>query len=243
LNAKLCVPVQVDLVFRFLANEFKGWSPGEYAWLLFCEIAIISLSLFWGETAVGIVAATTGIAYTVFAGKGKILCYVFGIVNTPLYAYIAFENKYYGDMALNIYYFAMMAAGIAAWSKNREEDETKGIVKTRLPDKERAVWAGAIVLFTLALWAILAAAGGNRPLCDAMTNTLSIAAMILTVKRCMEQWAMWIAVNVIEVFMWWRTWTTDGNSISVLLMWLLFLVNGIFFLVKWRGNGRKKALE
>jgi nicotinamide mononucleotide transporter len=72
-----------------------------------------------------------------------------------------------------------------------------------------------------------------------MTNTLSIAAMILTVKRCMEQWLMWIAVNLIEVFMWWKVWTIEGNSISILLMWLLFLFNGIFFFIRWKKDTRR----
>lgn len=219
---------------EFLKNEFKGWKPCELAWLLFCEAVIIGLSIFWGEGLLGIIAATTGIAYTIFAGKGKISCYAFGLINTPLYAFLSFQQKYYGDMALNIYYFVMMFAGIIAWRKNRDADETKGIVKTHLSHKERVYWSGAIIFFTLALWGALLLLGGNRPLCDAMTNTLSIAAMILTVKRCMEQWVMWIAVNAIEVFMWWKVWAIEGNSISILLMWLLFLFNGIFFFLKWR---------
>jgi hypothetical protein len=48
---------------------------------------------------------------------------------------------------------------------------------------------------------------------------------------------MWIAVNLIEVFMWWKVWTTEGNSISILLMWLVFLFNGIFFFIRWKKDG------
>jgi nicotinamide mononucleotide transporter len=55
----------------------------------------------------------------------------------------------------------------------------------------------------------------------------------------MEQWLMWIAVNLIEVFMWWKVWTIDGNSISILLMWLVFLFNGIFFFIRWKKDTRK----
>ena len=132
-----------------------------------------------------------------------------------------------------------MFAGIFAWRKNIDADATKGILKTYLSTRERMYWSLAIALFTLILWGTLVLFGGNRPLCDAMTNTLSIAAMILTVKRCMEQWLMWIAVNLIEVFMWWKAWTIEGNSISILLMWLLFLFNGIFFFIRWKKDTRK----
>jgi nicotinamide mononucleotide transporter len=66
-----------------------------------------------------------------------------------------------------------------------------------------------------------------------MTNVLSIAAMILTVKRAIEEWVLWIAVNAIEVFMWYRAWCSGSGNISILLMWMLFLVNGIYLLTLW----------
>ena len=77
------------------------------------------------------------------------------------------------------------------------------------------------------------ALGGERALCDSLTNVLSVAAMALTVKRCIEQWVLWIAVDAIEVFMWWSVHSADGTGISILLMWLLFLANGIYLLRLW----------
>ena len=38
---------------------------------------------------------------------GLIVCYAFGLVNAPLYAYLSWRWGYYGDMALNLYYLAM----------------------------------------------------------------------------------------------------------------------------------------
>ena len=80
---------------------------------------------------------------------------------------------------------------------------------------------------------------GNRPFCDALTNVLSIAAMLLTVRRAIEEWVLWIIVNAVEVFMWWNAWCAGEGSISVLLMWLLFLANGIYLLSLWMRTGKK----
>ncbi|MBR4894066.1 MAG: nicotinamide mononucleotide transporter, partial [Kiritimatiellae bacterium] len=92
---------------------------------------------------------------------------------------------------------------------------------------------------TLALFALLKFLGGSRPLCDAMTNVLSVAAMYLTVRRAIEEWVLWIAVNAIEVFMWAKVWLSGEGMISVLLMWLLFLANGILIFSEWIRLGRK----
>ena len=141
-------------------------------------------------------------------------------------------------MALNLYYFAMMFPGIVCWRRNRSTDaQTAGIVRTRLTGRERLAWAAAIALAAVALWAVLRAVGGNRPLCDAFTNILSVAAMALTVKRCIEQWVMWIAVDAVEVFMWWHTGET---SMAILAMWALFLSDGVYLFWLWADDLRRQ---
>lgn len=216
-----------------LAEQFMAWRPGEVAWLAFCVCSVAGLSLCCGDSLVGIVAAVTGMLYTVFAGKGKTMCFLFGMVNTPLYAYLSYVHGYYGDFALNVYYFLMMFPGLMAWRRNCAETAEEGVVRTRLSSRERMALAAACLSATAALWWILARCGGSRPLCDAVTNILSVAAMVLTVRRAIEQWVLWIAVDAVEVFMWVKVWLAGGGMVSVALMWLLFLANGMYMLALW----------
>jgi nicotinamide mononucleotide transporter PnuC len=104
--------------------------------------------------------------------------------------------------------------------------------------------AAACLAAIPALWAALHFLGGSRPLCDAITNVLSVAAMLLTVRRAIEEWVLWIIVDAVEVFMWWRAWCEGEGSVSVLLMWLLFLANGVYLLSLWIGveSRRKNGL-
>jgi nicotinamide mononucleotide transporter len=222
------------MTFRTLiAEQFRGWRPTEITWLAFSVSAILSLSIHWGDTALGMTASVTGMMYTVLAGKGKLACFIFGLANTPLYAYIAYKAGYYGDLSLNIYYFVMMFPGLVAWRRNQSDTSYAGIVRTRLSPKARIRLAAACLAGILALWAILHFLHGTRPFCDSVTNVLSIAAMLLTVRRAIEEWVLWIIVNAVEVFMWWRAWSAGEGTISILLMWILFLMNGIYLLSLW----------
>ena len=214
-------------------EQFRGWRVTEAAWLVFCISCIVSLSLYWQDTPLGMTAAVTGMMYTVLAGKGKPSCFIFGLINTPLYAYMAFKAGYYGDFALNVYYFAMMFPGLAAWLRHRSGESEEGIKRTSLSAKGRLCLAGACAAGILALWGTLRLLDGTRPFCDSVTNVLSIAAMLLTVRRAIEEWILWIIVDAVEVFMWWRAWCAGEGSISVLLMWLVFLANGIYLLSLW----------
>ena len=218
---------------RFFIEQFRGWRTTEVLWLAFSLSSIIALSIHWGDTAVGMTAAVTGMMYTILAGKGKPSCFLFGLVNTPLYAWIAFNAGYYGDLSLNIYYFIMMFPGLSAWLRHRSSIPETGIVRTRLSNKGRLQLFAVCTIGIFALWSILCLVNGNRPLCDAVTNILSVAAMLLTVRRAIEEWILWIIVNAVEVFMWWKAWCAGEGSISVLLMWLLFLANGIYLLSLW----------
>lgn len=224
-------------------EQIKGWRTSEVVWLIFSLSAIISISVALSDNVLGITAAATGMAYTILAGKGKISCFLFGMVNTPIYAYLAFSNGYYGDAALNIYYFAMMFTGLSAWLNNRSSDNEEGIKRTRLSRRGKLQLAFLILASSAILWAALSHLGGSRPLCDSLTNVLSIAAMILTVRRAIEQWILWIAVNAIEVFMWYKTYSEGGSLISILLMWLLFLANGIYLLSLWIRIERKNKAQ
>ena len=216
-----------------LTEQFRGWRIAEVAWLAFSVSSILALSIHWGDTALGMTAAVTGMMYTILAGKGKLSCFAFGLVNTPLYGYLAFKAGYYGDLALNIYYFAMMIPGLVAWKRNQSPVSEAGIIRTRLTAKGRFALAATCLTGILLLWPALRLFNGSRPLCDSVTNVLSIAAMFLTVRRAIEEWILWIVVDAVEVFMWWRAWTAGEGAISLLLMWLLFLANGIYLLSLW----------
>ena len=234
LRARQNAIIRFSKMRKLIIDQFKGWRACEAAWFLFCIFAIAALSVYWKDNVLGITAATTGMAYTVLAGKGKISCFLFGLINTPIYAYLAFAAGYYGDFALNVYYFAMMFPGLRAWLTNASNDSSKGIVRARLSPRGHLLLVGLCTAAIIPLWIALDMLGGSRPLCDSATNVLSVAAMILTVKRAIEQWVLWIAVNAIEVFMWYQAWASGEGHISILLMWLLFLANGLYILSLWR---------
>ena len=217
------------------------WFP---IWAAASVLAITAISLAWWDandvlhSSLALAAAVTGMMYTMLAGRGKIACYAFGLVNAPIYAYLSYRWGYYGDMSLNLYYFVMMIPGIVCWRRNRASGGADDIVRTRLSGCERGAWGVALVLATFVLFLALCAVGGSRPFCDALTNVLSIAAMVLTVKRCVEQWVMWIAVDAIELVMWWHTGET---SMAILAMWTLFLVDGVYLFGLWISAMRTQA--
>lgn len=223
----------MDRAITWLRHEFyAGWQMWEAVYVAVCTISIAVIAAYLGDNFLGIASAVTGTLYTMFAGKGKISCYVFGIFNTIVYGYIARSQTLYGDMILNWFiYLPMMFAGIVMW--NRHRDSSGCVIKTRLSVRSRLIWSIAIIGGTVVLGRILQNMGDKQPLVDAATTVLSVSAIILTLKRCIEQWLLWTLVNALSVIMWLKVYLTAGNSIATLLWWSIMLITGILFFIQW----------
>ena len=86
---------------KFIRNEIEGWKKWELFWLILACAVIMGLSIYWGDSIMGIVSAVTGVACVVCTGKGKLSAYIFGLINTVLYAIISYQAALYGETMLN----------------------------------------------------------------------------------------------------------------------------------------------
>lgn len=221
-----------------LKREFQGWRLWEVAWLVVACAVIMGLSIYWQDTVMGIVSATTGVACVICTGKGKLSAYVFGAVNTALYAIIAYHARFYGEVMLNaLYYFPLQFYGFYVWSKHMNE-ETKEVEKRQMSVKGRGILAAIVAVATVAYGFVLQKMGGNLPFVDALSTVVSVVAMIVSIKMYMEQWMLWIVVDVVTVIMWAVAFAQGNDSIATLLMWIVYLGNAFIMYFKWRKEAK-----
>lgn len=223
---------------NFIASELTGWKPFDIAWFVVATAVILGLSIYWRDNWISLTAALTGVWCVILTGKGKRSSFLIGLINTFFYAWIAFQAKYYGEVMLNmLYYFPMGFVGWFAWKKHMNA-ETGEVVKARLPLKKGALvyglTAAAIFLYGL----VLKALGGNLPYIDSMSTVVSIAAQILSIRRLMEQWILWIVVDFVTVVMWAVNFANGGETIATLAMWSIYLLNAIFMFIKWNKESK-----
>lgn len=217
-----------------IKNYFKDWNTYEKIWLGLFTAIIIGLSIFWKDNLIGIIASLTGIWCVVLTAKGKISNYYFGIINVITYAIVAYGWKYYGEVMLNIAYFLpMQFVGIYIWIKNRKQNDKDGVYVKFLNNKQRIFWLILSIIGVVGYGFVLQGLGGSLSFTDSMSTILSIIAMILMAGRYMEQWILWIVVDVVTIVMWFVVMLQGGNDISILLMWIAYLVNAVYGLINW----------
>lgn len=221
-----------------IKQELTGWKKWQVLWLAFAIITILGVSIQQGDTWIGIIASVTGVICVVLCGMGRVSNYLYGTINVILYAYIAWKAKYYGDVMLNLlYYLPTNFIGWAAWNKHINA-ETNVVYKKRMTIKQDILLAIISIVSVAGYAYILRLLGGNLPIVDSMSTVFSVIAQILMIKRFMEQWVIWIVVDVVSVIMWIAALSTEGASIAVLLMWAVYLANAVIMFVKWYRESR-----
>ncbi|WP_333495905.1 nicotinamide riboside transporter PnuC [Kluyvera sp. CHPC 1.251] len=175
--------------------------------------------LSWIE-AVGTVA---GLLCIWLASLEKIVNYLFGLINVTLFAIIFFQIQLYASLLLQLFFFAANLYGWYAWSRQTSQNEAELQIRW-LPLPKALSWLAAcvvaIALMTLYIdpvFAVLTRVAVNVmqgmgmnvvmptlqpdafPFWDSSMMVLSIAAMVLMTRKYVENWLLWVIINVISV--------------------------------------------
>jgi nicotinamide mononucleotide transporter len=128
--------------------------------------------------------------------------------------------------------------------RNRKPDDKSSVVVKFLTNKQR-VGIALGVLGTIFIYrCLLVLLHGNLTWLDSATTMIQVIAMILMIGRYMEQWVLWIVLNVLQITMWSIVMFKQGNNdMAMLMMWSAYFVNSIYGLASWIKMYQAQELE
>ena len=212
----------------------ENWKLYEIYTLFFVYLLLILSYFVLHDSLVSCFSAFFGITYTFLAGKGLPVCYLFGVSGSGLYGWLAYSNSLWGNLLLYVcYYIPMEIAGYFKWNKNLKKNKQE-IVKTKLSGKEAAILFPVVITACVIFIFVLKTFGDSSPVADGITTVLSVFGMYLTVKRCAEQWLIWIIVNGLSAIMWIILAINGTRAYSTVLMWVVYFILAIYFYNEWR---------
>lgn len=195
---------------------------------------VFGLSVYMKDTPIATVSAVFGLLYTIYAGRGKPICYIFGMVGTFCYSYLSLKQALWGNLFLYAgYYFPMEIIGLISWGKNFEKKNNE-IKKSFLSKTHKVAFFAVLFVLSAIFSIILKFYNDKYPVLDSITTILSIGGMYLTVKRCIEQWVIWTIVNFVSIIIWFKIFMNGGKTFATLLMWLIYFFLGIYFYFRWK---------
>ncbi len=156
------------------------------------------ISDMFGSELIEIVAVFLGIANITLLIRRSIWNYPFGIVMVILYANIFFEHRLYSDSMLQIFFLVIQCYGWWYWLRNR--DVTGHVTVRKMQQSQYFIFAGVSVVFALSLGtAMWSYTDADYPFWDSTIAALSVVAQFLLSRRYLENWIVWIIVDVLAI--------------------------------------------
>ena len=149
-------------------------------------------------TALEAVAFALGVANVYLLVRRSVWNYPFGIVMVLLYARIFYDAKLYSDALLQIFFFAVQIYGWWHWLRARAQ---AGEIVVELLSPRARLLIGAASAVGIAAWGALmhSQTDASFPWWDASVLILSVAGQILLARRYLENWALWILVDLLSI--------------------------------------------
>ena len=184
-------------------------------------------------------AAALGVVNIVLLVRRSVWNFPFGMAMVALYVVVFREARLYGEAGLQVFFFAAQGWGWWLWVRaGGEDDQATGRVPVRWLDPlSRAVWVVATAALSLNLgWVMHRFTDAAMPYADSAITGASIAAQILLGLRRVENWALWILIDVaaIGVYLAKGLYPTAG-------LYLLFLGLSVLGLREWIAAARATA--
>lgn len=170
------------------------------------------------------VAAVLGLANIALLVRRSVWNFPFGMAMVALYFVVFREAKLYGEAGLQVFFFAAQIWGWALWV--RAGGGESRVPVRRLGHFARLLWLTGTAALALNLgWVMHRFTDASLPYADSAIAGASIAAQILLGFRRIENWVLWIAIDLasIGVYLYKELWPTAALYLVLLVMSVLGL--------------------
>lgn len=161
------------------------------------------------ELAVEIFGVVTGLFYLFFEIKHSRMMWFLGVFMAGAYIYLFAVEGLYASMSYQIYYMAVSIYGIVKWGRDSRKivnkDDEKKIVVNHLSGKEALASIGVtIVVFIIIYFVLGLFIGDSQRFLDATVTVLSLLATYWLSRSFIQQWIVWIIVNVLSMVLYFK---------------------------------------
>lgn len=206
----------------------KGTSLSTWIFLVLGVGVQLAAYSFMPHTPLALISGILGICSVVLSAQGNILTFVFGFAQVVTYMYLCCVERFYAEIAINVYYFFTMIYGVYCW-RRRLSDNSWLVQARRLSRNVFPLLSVAIVLLSaLTGWFLQRYTDDPQPYLDAFTTVPAIVAQILMVMAYREQWYLWLIVDVLALVMWLRA----GNY-CMAAQYAFWCANCVYGYIQW----------
>ena len=187
-----------------------------------------------------IVTTVLGLAYILLEYKASVWMWFVGFLMQALGIVLYYQKGLYADCGMEFYYLAMTMYGWWRWVKTvpqkalpTREGLGEGLLEVSLFPRHLILpWLLIIAaIWAVIYWLLVTFTNSNVPLADSFTTALSIVGIWALAHKYLEQWFIWIAVDVVTSVLYF--YKDIPFKASLYALYVVIAIAGYF---KWRSK-------
>lgn len=189
--------------------------------------------------ALEIIGTLIGLVYLWLEYRASIYLWIASIIMPAVYLFVYYDAGLYADFGINIYYLLAAVYGWWVWKYGNKEKQGEELPITRMPRGKWKMAAAMFLVFQLLIaWILIRYTDSNVPWCDAFTTALSMVAMWMLARKYLEQWLVWIVVDVVSValYLYKGLFFTAG-------LYALYAIIAVYGYWNWKNMMEQKKLQ
>jgi nicotinamide mononucleotide transporter len=193
------------------------------------------LQAWWqGQSLLEVIGVITGLLCVYLAAKNIIWNWPVAIISVGIYIFIFFDSHLFADMGLQFYFLITNIYGWYFWSKKPATEEKAPVLRIKRTEVLLSILA--IIIFTFLLGSILKYTTASYPYIDSFCTACSLVAQIFLARKVLENWLIWIFVDVIYV----GVYLFKGLNLTA-IMYAIYVGIALLGYIDWKRDWRKQS--
>lgn len=177
----------------------------------------------------------SGMVTVWLATRQNIWCWPIGLVSVSLFVAIFHEAKLYGAMGLQVVYVGLCIYGWYSWLHGGAQHGRLRVSRTSPALLAALAAGGAATTVALGTW-LDRRTDAALPYLDAGTTSFSLVAQWLQARKRIENWAVWLVVDIIYVGM-----NLSRGLVLTAGLYAVYLGLAVVGFRQWRASMREPA--
>ena len=175
-----------------------------------------------------ILTTILGLAYILLEYKASIWMWLVGFLMQALGIVLYYQKGLYADCGMEFYYLSMTVYGYWRWVHGGKT--SKELPIRPFPRRLILPWLALMTaIWGIIYWLLVTFTNSNVPLADSFTTALSLVGIWALAHKYLEQWLIWIAVDIVTCILYFYKDLPFKAS-----LYALYVIIAVFGFFKWK---------
>ena len=225
-----------------LKEKLHYFTPQEFAlWLGSMTVIIVSYLLFGGNGSLNFISSLVGVTALILCAKGNPIGQVLMVIFCVLYAVIAWNFHYFGELITYAFMSLPMAVvALISWIRHPYQGNSSEVEVGIVTSKDWLWMSVLTVTVTVVFYFILRFFCTPNLIPSTISITTSFYAVLLTAKRSPYYAVAYFCNDIVLIVLWILAARENSAYVSVVMCFAMFLLHDGYGFICWRNMQRRQ---